>query len=167
MAANAARQDWYGNHLKSPSAPSNENTTAISPSATSGHSSRIDTVAGELRTISPIPNANQVRITARTTSPARAPIEPSSMLSEISASRLSRMAAPATQQMAMSANERTAATTEFTNSLAIITRTRFGVAAYVGRIVPCANSDVRLIAATALNSMTLITDVPEISSASS
>ncbi len=55
--------------------------------------------------------------------------------------------------MAISANDRTAATTEFTNSLAIITRTRFGVAAYVGRIVPCANSDVRLIAATALNSI--------------
>ena len=77
------------------------------------------------------------------------------------------MAAPATQQIATSASERTAATTELTNSLAIITRTRFGVAAYVGRIVPCANSDVRLIAATALNSITLITDVPEINSASS
>ena len=31
-----------------------------------------------------------------------------------------------TQQMAISASERTAATTEFTNSFAIITRTRFG-----------------------------------------
>ena len=72
-----------------------------------------------------------------------------------------------TQQMAISASERTAATTEFTNSFAIITRTRFGVAAYVGRMVPWANSDVRLIAATALNSITLITDVPEIISASS
>ena len=36
----------------------------------------IDTVAGELRTIKPIPNANQVRITASTTSPA--PIRPAS-----------------------------------------------------------------------------------------
>ena len=34
-----------------------------------------------------------------------------------------------TQQIAISANERSAATTEFTTSFAVITRTRFGVAA--------------------------------------
>ena len=44
------------------------------------------------------------------------------------------------------------------DAFAIITRIRFGVAAYVGRIVPWANSHVRLIAATTPNSITLMTD---------
>jgi hypothetical protein len=157
----------YGNQRVRSSASISANTRAIRPSATSGQSNRIETVAGELRTISPIANANHVRSTARTTSPASAPTEPSSMLSENSAPRLSAIAEPATQQIATSANARAAATTELTNSFAIITRTRFGVAAYVGRIVPWVNSDVRLIAATALRSITLMTEVPEISSANS